>query len=58
MGCPRHIWERAQREGITLSELGKRGALKRASNRKKEAQRKQQQAAFVQLEMFSANRTH
>jgi hypothetical protein len=58
MSCPAHIWKKAQAEGVTLSELGKRGALKRASNKRKEEQRKQQQALFHQLELFSVRTTH
>jgi hypothetical protein len=58
MSCPKHIWDRSIREGISLSELGKRGALKRASNKRKEEQRKQQQALFIQLELFRAHSEH
>ena len=34
MGCPSYIWAKAQAEGVSLSELGRRGALKRAANRR------------------------
>lgn len=34
MSCPSYIWRKAQSEGVSLSELGRRGALKRAANRR------------------------
>lgn len=63
MGCPSYIWKRAQAEGVSLSELGRRGALVRAKRARERAKAASQQlelplptSAPTQLELFPTNR--
>jgi hypothetical protein len=58
MSCPQHIWDRAQEEGITLSELGKRGAMKRALLARKRKAMEKARELFTQTELFPHRREH
>lgn len=65
MGCPSYIWRKAQAEGVSLAELGRRGALVRAKNRRLRAKAASQQlelplqsSAPQQLELFPQRKPH
>jgi hypothetical protein len=58
MSCPQHIWLKAQAEGVSLSELGRRGALKRASIARKRKAELEKATGYTQQELFRARNEH
>lgn len=60
--CPEWVRRRAQAEGVTLSEMGRRGALvaarRRAERRQTAVIFEEEDETYTQGEMFSTRRAH